>query len=520
MNLLGKEICSYAGTVRRRIQKFSLALVVAVVTSVAMSMGFGMAEDEPARKPNVVLILADDLGYAELGCQGCKDIPTPNIDSIARNGVRFTQGYVTCPICAPTRAGLLTGRYQQRFGFETNPGPEEYAEEDFGLPVDQLTIAERLKPLGYTTGMVGKLHIGYKPEMTPPKRGFDEFFGFLSGAHNFLPGKGKRDLRRGMETVTETYEYLTDKFGSEACAFITKNKDNPFFLYLPFNAVHSPLEATDKYLRRLEGIKDEKRRTYAAMTIAMDDAIGNLLSTLRNEGLEENTLVFFLSDNGGPTPQTTSSNAPLRGYKGQLWEGGIRIPYIVQWKGHLPEGKVYTEPVISLDILPTILAAAGKPIAGDDFCDGVDLLPFLTGEIQGKPHDALYWRFNEQRALRTDKWKLLKQNKNTGWELFNLDDDISESKNLAEQMPEKVKELEALWEKWNSQLQPPKWIRRDSRTGKEGEDLKRKSFEDYDKNGDGKLGPGEIPQQLIDRYDTNGDGFVSREEARAARKGR
>jgi arylsulfatase A-like enzyme len=478
------------------------------------------------RPPNIVLVLADDLGYAELGCQGCKDIPTPHTDSIARGGVRFTQGYVTCPICAPTRAGLLAGRYQQRFGFETNPGPEAYAAENFGLPLDQPTLAERLKAAGYVTGMVGKWHVGYKPELTPPKRGFDEFYGFLSGAHNYLPGGRRSELRRGMETITGEKEYLTDAFGREAVAFIQKNKARPFFLYLPFNAVHSPLEAGEQHLKRVEGIADPKRRTYAAMTVAMDDAVGRVLETLRREGLEENTLIFFLSDNGGPTPQTTSSNAPLRGYKGQVWEGGIRIPFMVQWKGKVPAGTVSSDPVISLDIVPTVLAAAGKPASPDDKFDGVDLLPHLSGEKSGLPHDVLYWRFHAKQAIRSGDWKLVKEQRQGRWELYNLADDIGETKDLAERMPEKVKELERAWQAWNAQLQAPKWVRQDARTQGRGTTSRlgnqnrgaEERFRQADRNGDGKLSREEVGRPaLFQRLDQDGDGAVTLEEARRAR---
>jgi arylsulfatase A-like enzyme len=493
----------------------------------AIAFGQSVATQPTETRPNIVLIVADDLGYAELGCQGCKDIPTPNIDSIARAGVRFTQGYVSCPICAPTRAGLLTGRYQQRFGFETNPGPEAYADEKFGLPLDQPTLAERLKPAGYVTGMVGKWHVGYKPELTPPKRGFDEFFGFLSGAHNYLPGGRRSELRRGMEAITDEKEYLTDAFGREAVAFIQKNKARPFFLYLPFNAVHGPLEASEKYLKRVEGISDAKRRTYAAMTMAMDDAVGRVLDTLRQEGLEESTLIFFLSDNGGPTPQTTSSNAPLRGYKGQVWEGGIRIPFMVQWKGHLPAGKVCTEPVISLDVVPTVLAAAGKAVAPDDNLDGVNLLPYLAGDKAGRPHDVLYWRFHTKRAIRMGDWKLVNERGNARPELYNLADDISESKDLADKMPDKVKELDKAWQAWNVQLQAPKWIRQDSRTeGRNattrpagtgpGVDVERR-FRQMDRNGDGKLSGDEVGRPaLFRRLDQDADGVVTMEEAKKA----
>jgi arylsulfatase A-like enzyme len=466
-----------------------------------------------ARPPNIVIILADDLGYAELGCQGCKDIATPHIDSMARGGIRFTQGYVTCPVCAPTRAALLTGRYQQRFGFETNPGPEAYADEKFGLPLEQPTLAERLKLAGYTTGMVGKWHLGYKPELTPPKRGFDEFYGFLSGAHSYLPRVRRSSLRRGTEAIAGEKEYLTDAFGREAVAFIRRNKARPFFLYLPFNAVHSPLQAPEKYLKRVGGISDAKRRTYAAMTVAMDDAVGRVLETLRKEGLEENTSIFFLSDNGGPTSQTTSGNAPLRGHKGQVWEGGIRIPFMVQWRARLPAGEVFKQPVASLDIVPTVLAAVGKPAKPHDKLDGANLLPYLSGQKPGRPHDVLYWRFHGKRAVRSGDWKMVKERGQTRWELYNLANDIGESKDLAEKMPGKVTELDRAWQQWNAELQDPKWVRQDGRGRGRRRGL-RERFRQMDRNGDGKLGKDELGRpRLFQRLDRNGDGVVMLEEA-------
>ena len=315
------------------------------------------------RRPNILIILADDMGYAEMGCQGNKDVPTPNIDSLAKNGVRFTNGYVSCPICAPTRAGLMTGRYQQRFGFETNPGPEAYADEKFGLPRSETTLAERLKAAGYVTGMFGKWHLGYQPDLQPTARGFDEFFGFLSGANNYLPntrrGAARNPILRGTQTVEEK-EYLTDAFGREAVAFIEKHREKPFFVYLPFNAVHSPLEASEKYTEAIPC--DPATRNAARSPPCLPRWTTTSAACSRrcaNIELEERTLIFFLSDNGGPTPQTTSSNVPLRGYKGQVLEGGIREPFIIQWKGHLPAGKVDDRPVIALDIHPTALAAAG-----------------------------------------------------------------------------------------------------------------------------------------------------------------
>jgi arylsulfatase A-like enzyme len=408
-------------------------------------------------RPNIIVILSDDHGYAEMGCQGCKDIPTPHLDSIARNGIRFTNGYVTCPICAPTRAGLLTGRYQQRFGFETNPGPEATASDQFGLDLKQATIADRLKSLGYATGMFGKWHVGYKPEYQPIRRGFDEFFGFLSGAHNyFAGGRERHSILRGAEPVEEK-EYLTDAFGREAVAFIERHRDRPFFVYLPFNAVHSPLQAVEKYLKRFESISNPDRRTFAAMLSAMDDNVGRVLEKLREHGLEERTLIFFLADNGGPTAQTTSSNVPLRGAKGQMYEGGIRIPFLMQWKGRLPAGKVDDRPVIALDIHPTAVAAAGGTIDPAWQLDGVNLLPYLTGGNPGRPHEALYWRMGQKRAIRLGDWKLVEERNSAKPELYNLTQDIGEKVDLADKMPEKLKELETAWKAWDAQLEKPRW---------------------------------------------------------------
>jgi arylsulfatase A-like enzyme len=407
----------------------------------------------PAR-PNIVFIAADDLGYAELGVQGCRDIPTPNIDSIAANGVRFTDGYVSCPVCSPTRAGWITGRYQQRFGHEFNPGPAQQADPNFGLPLSEVTLANQLKAAGYATGIVGKWHLGYRPEFHPQKRGFDEFFGFLGGAHPYLPTPGADPILRGTQPVEER-EYLTEAFAREALDFIERHRNQPFFLYLSFNAVHAPLQATEKYLARFSQIQDQRRRTFAAMLSAMDDAVGRVLQRLREYKLEDNTLVVFISDNGGPTNNTSSRNDPLRGYKGQVLEGGIRVPFLMQWKARLPKGLVYREPVISLDIFPTVVAAAGASLPANPL-DGVNLLPYLTGQSKGAPHQALYWRFGAQAAIRKGPWKMVRLADGQP-QLYNLAEDIGESRDLASAQPAKLKELLEDWEAWNRQLSPPRW---------------------------------------------------------------
>lgn len=417
-------------------------------------------------RPNILLILADDLGYADLGVQGCRDVPTPNIDSIAENGVRFTNGYVTCPVCSPTRAGLITGRYQQRFGHEFNPGPPAAAGPKFGLTASEKTIAERLKPLGYACGLVGKWHLGYQSGSRPMDRGFDEFFGFLGGAHAYIGDrpneKETNPIQRGDEPVTED-RYLTDAFGEEAVQFIQRRKDQPFFLFLSFNAVHNPLQATEKYLERFRGIEDGNRRTFAAMLSAMDDAIGAVLAQLREAGLEQNTLIFFLSDNGGPTRATTSRNDPLRGFKGDVFEGGIRVPFLAQWKGRFPAGKTCDHPITALDILPTALAAAGADVAPDGKLDGVDLAPVLIDGNAGPVHDNLFWRFGEQRAIRRGDWKLFVEREDPKPKLYNLREDVGEQTDRAGDMPDKVRELDAAWQAWNQELIPPKWGRAPAR---------------------------------------------------------
>lgn len=438
---------------RRRL----LALAGGAATLMACGVTMGAASGAGRRKPNIIVILADDLGYADLGCQGCKDVATPNIDSLAKGGVRFTDGYVSCPVCSPTRAGLLTGRYQTRFGLEFNPGPVRAAPANFGLPLSEKTIADWLKAEGYATGIVGKWHLGYKPPYVPTKRGFDEFFGFLGGSHRYFSASGKSadPIRRGMEPVEES-QYLTDAFTREAVAFIERHSPGPFFLYLPYNAVHMPLQATADRLQRYAGIGDKKRRTFAAMLAALDEGVGAVLTKLRDLGLERDTLIFFLSDNGGPTRHNTSRNDPLRGYKGQVLEGGIRVPFLAQWKGRLPAGKVYCYPVSSLDILPTAVAAAGGTVPRDVRLDGVNLLPYLTGDKKRPPHDMLFWRFGNQYAVRAGKWKLVKQG-NRPVRLFDLASDVGEKNDLAAKMPEKVKELEAAYASWNAKNIDPLW---------------------------------------------------------------
>lgn len=408
-----------------------------------------------ARKPNVVIFLADDLGYGELGFQGNREIPTPNIDSIANSGTRFTQGYVSGPYCSPTRAALLTGRYQTRFGHEFNEGGNR---AQFGLPVTETTIADRLKAAGYATCAVGKWHLGYQPRFRPMQRGFDEFYGTLGNSPFFHPNLLDSRVSPDPARVANAEFYTTDAYGERAVDWIERNKDRPFLLYLPFNAQHAPLQAPEKYLARFTTITDEKRRLFAAMMSAMDDAVGRVLAKIRDAGQEENTLIFFFTDNGGPTGQTTSKNGPLRGVKATTLEGGVRVPFAVQWKGRLSAGKVFEKPVIQLDILPTALAAAGEKIDPAWKLDGVNLLPYLTGENSGAPHETLYWRFGNQWAVRHGDWKLVASRIDGETpRLFNLAADVGEARDLSADQPEKVNELRAIWDKWNAVQMEPRW---------------------------------------------------------------
>lgn len=414
------------------------------------------------RKPNILFIVGDDMGYADVGFHGCKEIPTPNLDALAASGVRFTSGYVTGPYCSPTRAGLLTGRYQTRFGHEFNPAGSG------GLPLTETTIADRLKSAGYVTGLVGKWHLGADAALRPPQRGFDEFYGFLGGAHSYVKKIG---VLRGDEQVNEL-DYTTDAFGREAAAFIERHKAKPWFLYLAFNAVHTPMEATDERLAKFPNITEKKRRTYAAMMLAMDEAIGRVRKKLADAGLERDTFVLFISDNGGPTmPGTTmnaSRNDPFRGSKRTTLEGGVRVPFLISWPGRVKPG-VYDQPVIQFDATATALAIAGLDAQPDWKLDGVNLLPFLSGEKTGAPHDALCWRFGEQMAIRQGNFKLVRYDKNadtqtggrkqgaTAARLYNLAIDLGESKDLAAAMPEKVKELQSKWDAWNKGNVKPLW---------------------------------------------------------------
>ncbi|NJL18753.1 MAG: sulfatase [Bdellovibrionaceae bacterium] len=424
---------------------------------------------QAADQPNIIFIVADDMGYADCGVQGCTDFPTPCLDALANEGVRFTDGYVTGSVCSPSRAALMTGRYQQRDGVVDWVRPDTKGGLNPGVP----TVADYLRKAGYRTAMFGKWHLGERDALSPVSRGFDEFFGFLGGARSYYPDEPTDDaakedryqrLVRGRDPVVET-EYTTYAFGREAVDFIKRQQggSQPFFLYLAFNAVHTPMHAPADDADRFAEIPDGRRRTYARMLAAMDRTIGKVLDAVRETGAEENTLICFISDNGGPITRNApnkSSNEPLRGGKGEAWEGGIRVPFFVKWTGRLQAGSVFREPVTQMDLTATALALAGVEAAAEWPMDGLDLMPILTGK-QDMPQRTLYWYVPtnaKQWAIRRGNWKLTtalpEKVKTTVTGLYDLGSDIGESNDLTASHPGLAKELQAEWEAWHAEVMP------------------------------------------------------------------
>jgi arylsulfatase A-like enzyme len=418
------------------------------VLAALLLLGAGSAA---ARQPNVIVFFTDDMGYADLGCYSGKLAPTPHCDSLAKNGVRFTDGYVSACVRSPSRVGLMTGRYQARTGHDANttrPGTE--------LDKKEVTIAQRLKAAGYATGIVGKWHLGEGKEFLPGARGFDFAYG---STDNLNAKKGTADFYRGTEIIKPPAEYpiTSPVYAKEACGFIDANKDKPFFLYLAFNAVHAPRVATEATLKKFAHL-DRRRQQYAGCLAECDDAVGAVLDRLRSHKLEEDTLIFLIGDNGGASPD--ANQAGFRGRKWVLWEGGIRVPFLVQWKGRIPGGKVSNEPVIQLDVLPTALAAAGVEVKPEWQIDGMNLLPVLEGKRPTLDRPGLYWRFGVQFAVRHGDWKLVKASKEMRPALINLHSDPAEAKDLSADQPDRAKQMLAMWEQWNAQMVPPRWTDR------------------------------------------------------------
>ncbi len=453
------------------------------------------AAGAPGERPNIVVLLADDLGYGELGCYGGQEIPTPQLDRLARDGARFTQAYVTAPFCAASRAGLMTGRYQTRFGFELNPIGPRNDDPRIGLPPAELTMAEELRDAGYVTGLVGKWHLGGTAAYHPQRHGFDEFYGFLHEGHYFVPppwngvttwlrrktlpdGTQGRWTSSDGRTIWSTHmghhepdydannpilrnsqpvderAHLTDALTREAEQFIERHRDQPFFLYVAYNAVHSPMQGEDSYLRQFAHIEDIHRRIFAAMLAHLDHSVGRILAKLTECGVAQDTLVVFLSDNGGPTRELTSSNRPLRGEKGQLYEGGIRVPLICRWPGVAAGEQTIVIPVSTLDLMPTFMSAAG--VASPPASDGRSLTPWLRGAAPGEPR-LHYWRVGPKAALRAGDWKIVRERRGSDWELYNLRDDVAESTNLAATNAEQLATLAAAWALLNAEMIAPLW---------------------------------------------------------------
>jgi arylsulfatase A-like enzyme len=458
--------------------KLIVNLLSVVLTTVCITP-FSQAKEN--KKPNIIVIMADDLGYADLGYTGAKDIFTPNIDSLANNGIKVKNGYVTHPVCGPSRAGLITGRYQARFGLEINVTNSFY-DEYSGLPTTEKTFASRLKSSGYNTGIIGKWHLGGNYKFHPNNRGFDYFYGFLSGGHSYLPknvttttplrvkNKGNQPHYSANEgsywplsrnnQAAEFNEYLTTALSRDAAKFVTKS-DKPFALYLAYNAPHLPLEAPQSTIAKYSHIKNKSRRIYAAMVDEMDKGIGMVVDALKKSGKFDNTIIFFLSDNGAAAPiagmgfkkkkikQLFSDSGKFRDGKGSMREGGSHVPFIVHWPAGIKKSGEFNGLVSSLDIAATAVALGNGDTSGHKL-EGVNLIPYLNGEKTGSPHQALFWRRGDaQWAVRTVDSKYLMNAKKQGVELYDMINDPYEKTNLVKQEKSKKKAMATLWNIWN-----------------------------------------------------------------------
>lgn len=436
-----------------------LSMLLAVVCLLAQAI------PQADAKPNLVLLFADDAGYGDFGFHGSRHFKTPHLDRLAESGVVLGQFYVTAPVCGPSRAGLLTGRYQQRFGYSENNVPSYMSAsskllgDDMGLPSDLPTMGDHLQSLGYRTAVFGKWHLGNADRYHPLKRGFDEFYGFRGGARSFYPftdlskEQPENRIERGFEGYQEPDGYLTDALADEACAFIERSQDEPFFAYVSFNAVHTPMEADPRDRSTFPQLKG-RRRTAAQLMLSLDRACGQIVAKLDELGLRENTLVVFTNDNGGPSDRNGSSNHPLSGVKDTHREGGIRVPCLVSWPGVLPSGENGDLPMSTLDLLPTFYALGGGDPGTLEGIDGVDLMPYLRGEKTGRPHQTLYWKKEARAAIRDGDWKLIRYLDRPA-ELFDLASDPSEQNDLAASEPDRVRALYKKLFAWELELQRP-----------------------------------------------------------------
>ncbi|MEA1882409.1 MAG: sulfatase-like hydrolase/transferase [Candidatus Marinimicrobia bacterium] len=421
---------------------------------------------EESAPPNIVFLFADDAGYADFGFQGSANFDTPNLDRLAEQSVRFTQAYTTAAVCGPSRAGLMTGRYQQRFGVEENNVPSAMSPAgltgaEMGLPLDQHTIADYLKNAGYHSIYLGKWHLGGADRYHPLKRGFDEFYGFRGGARHYFPYESPpkdslRRLERGFRNFQEHKGYLTDVIADEAIASIERNKNNPFFLFVSFNAVHTPMHYLDADLPDEKIRLKEKRRQLYGMTKAMDRACGRILEKLDELGLTGNTLIVFSNDNGGAW-SNNSSNHPLSGVKGTHLEGGIRVPFLLRYGHRFEKNSYFDHPISTLDLLPTFVDVAGRDVKELENVDGVSLIPYLNGKINYSPHKTLYWKKETRSAIRDGDWKLIRLPDRPAL-LFNIGNDPVEVNDLANKHPEKVKTLYKKLFDWEVTLKRSLWV--------------------------------------------------------------
>jgi arylsulfatase A-like enzyme len=419
-------------------------------------------------KPNIIFLFSDDAGYADFGFHGSDVMKTPNLDKLAKQGVKFTQGYVTDATCGPSRAGLITGKYQQRFGYQEINVPNYMSEnskflgDDMGLPLDQKTIADYLKKLGYKNAVYGKWHLGNADRFHPLNRGFDEFYGFRGGARSYFPYKNPNEVQhdnwmeRNFENFEEPNGYTTDVFAEEAISFIERNRDSPFFVYLAFNAVHTPMEASEEDLKQFPNLKG-KRKEVAAMTLALDRACGKILDKLKALGLDDNTIIVFSNDNGGPTDKNASLNLPLSGTKSNHLEGGLRVPFLIKWPKKLKAGSEYHYPVSTFDLLPTFYSAGGGDVADLEDVDGVDLIPFVNGLNEERPHVDLFWKKEARAVYRQNDWKLIRFADRPA-ELYDVSNDITEQNNLAAKYPERVKAMFKKLFAWELTQERPLWM--------------------------------------------------------------
>tara|TARA_R110002049_G_scaffold263116_1_gene439268 strand:- start:35276 stop:36694 length:1419 start_codon:yes stop_codon:yes gene_type:complete len=413
-----------------------------------------IAQEMPAvnetKKPNVIVILIDDAGYIDFGFMGSKDLPTPEIDKLAESGTVFTDAHVTATVCAPSRAGLMTGQYQQRIGFEAN------GTGGIGLSDNSVTMANVFQDNGYRTYALGKWHLGEDESDHPNQRGFDDFYGFLSGGRSYFPinnpSKDKMLQHNGERVVFDGY--MTDVLGEQSAKFVTESAKNkePFFMYLAYNAVHTPMEAKEKDLKRFEG---HSRQTLAAMTWSLDENVGKLRKALEAVGELENSLIFFLSDNGG-AHNNDSKTGPLKGWKGNKFEGGHRIPFIVSWPNQIKSNQMFDGLTSSLDIFKTATEVVGLETPKSHILDGVNLLPFLKGDKTGDPHEQLFWRKLEESAARVGDYKLIGLD-GFGTVLYNVENDLGEVNDLSKDEKQKSNELLASYQIWEKDMKKPLW---------------------------------------------------------------